>query len=138
MRWSSCTGSCTYSGARRGLGWSTVSSLSQPIGRVTGGIWLVVALLVVLSGVLLAVAAPWWWVVCGAAAVASQAVIATSWTDARAGTVVNIVLAAAAVYGWASQGPRSLGSEYRRRMSAALSLRVPHASGWATTSPNTT
>ena len=73
-------------GAAKGLGWSTVSSLSQPIGWVTGGIWLVVAILVVLAGLLLAVAAPWWWVVCGVAAVASQAVITTSWTDARAGS----------------------------------------------------
>ncbi|MEO8830001.1 DUF6544 family protein [Lapillicoccus sp.] len=112
-------------GGAKGLGWSTVSALSQPIGRVTGGIWLVVALLVVLSGLLLALKAPWWWVVCGVAAVASQALIVTSWADAWAGTVVNVVLLAAAVYGWASQGPRSLGTEYRRRVSAALSAPPP-------------
>jgi len=112
-------------GGANGLGWSTVSSFSQPIGRMAGGIWLVVALLVVLSGLLLALAAPWWWLVCGVAAVASQAVIAMSWTDARAGTVVNAILLAAAVYGWASQGPGSLGREYRRRMSAALSTPPP-------------
>ena len=112
-------------GAAKGLGWSTVSSLSQPIGWVTGGIWLVVALLVVLSGLLLALAGPWWWVVCGVAAVASQAVIAASWTDAGAGTAVNVILLGAAVYGWVSQGPRSLGREYRRRMSAALSAPPP-------------
>jgi hypothetical protein len=108
-------------GGVKGLGWFTVSSLSEPIGRVTGGLWLVVAVMVVVAGLLLARAAPWWWLVCGVAAVASQAVIATSWTDARAGTVVNVVLIGAAVYGWASQGPRSLGREYRRRVSAALS-----------------
>ncbi|MEO7235490.1 MAG: DUF6544 family protein, partial [Lapillicoccus sp.] len=108
-------------GGAKGLGWSTVSSLSQPIGRATGGVWLVVAVLVVLAGLLLALSARWWWVVCGVAAVTSQAIIATSWTDAGAGTVVNVVLVGAAVYGWASQGPRSLGREYRRRVSAALS-----------------
>ncbi|MDQ2757097.1 MAG: hypothetical protein M3Y71_11115 [Actinomycetota bacterium] len=116
-------------GGAKGLGWATVSSLTQPVGRVTGGIWLVVALLVVLSGVLLALAAPWWWAVCGVAAVASQAVILTSWTDARAGTLVNAVMLGAAAYGLASQGPRSLGSEYRRRRSAALAAPRPTPPG---------
>jgi hypothetical protein len=112
-------------GAATGLGWSTVSSLSQPVGGVAGGIWLVVALLLVLAGLLLALAARWWWVVSSVAAVASQAVIATSWPDARVGTVVNVALLGAAVYGWASQGPRSLGREYHRRVSAALSAPPP-------------
>ena len=116
-------------GGAKGLGWASVSSLSQPIGRVTGGVWLAVAILVVLSGLVLALAAPRWWVVCGVAAVASQAIILTSWTDARAGTLVNVVLLVAAVYGWASQGSRSLGGEYRRRVSAALSVRSPTAPG---------
>ncbi len=116
-------------GGAQGLGWASVSALSQPIGRVTGGVWLAVAPLVVLAGLLLALASPWWWVACGVAAVASQAVILTSWTDARAGTLVNVVLLGAAVYGWASEGPRSLGSEYRRRASAALAPLPPRASG---------
>ena len=70
----------------------------------------------VVSGLLLARAAPWWWLVCGVAAISSQAVIATSWTDAGVGTVVNVLLIGAAVYGWASQGLRSLGREYQRRV----------------------
>ena len=58
-------------GGVKGFGWSTVSSLSQPIGRMTGAIWLVVAVVVVLAGLLLALNAPGWWVACGVAAVAS-------------------------------------------------------------------
>ena len=116
-------------GGAKGLRWSTVSSLTQPIGRVAGGVWLVAALLVVLAGLLLALAAPRWWVAFGVAAVASQAVILTSWTDARAGTLVNVLMLVAAVYGWASQGPRSLSAEYRRRASNALSAPPPEASG---------
>ena len=108
-------------GGVKGLGWSTVSSLSQPIGRMTGGIWLVVAVVVVLAGLLLALKAPGWWLACGVAAVASQAVIATSWSDAAVGTAVNVILIGAAVYGWASQGPRSLDREYQRRVTTALS-----------------
>ncbi len=107
-------------GAAKGLGWSAVPALTEPVGAVAGSAWLAAALLVVVAGVLLAVSAPRWWAVCAAAAVASQAVIVASWSDAGAGTVVNLILLAAAVYGWAAQGPRSLTGEYRRRAAAAL------------------
>ncbi|MEO7130096.1 MAG: DUF6544 family protein [Dermatophilaceae bacterium] len=112
-------------GAAKGLGWATVTALTQPIGAVTGAVWLAAALLVVTAGVLLTISAPRWWIVCAVAAVISQAVIVTSWSDAKAGTVINVLLLGAAVYGWAAQGSRSLGSEYRRRVSAALSTPPP-------------
>lgn len=112
-------------GAAKGLGWFTVPSLSEPVDAVTGAAWLVAALLVVVSGVLLATSTPRWWLGCAVAAAVSQAVLVTSWSDARAGTVVNLLLLGAAVYGWAAQGPRSLGSEYRRRVVTALSTPPP-------------
>lgn len=112
-------------GAAKGLGWSTVTALPPPIGPVTGAAWLAAALLMVVAGVFLATSAPRWWLVGAVAAVVSQAVLVTSWSDAKGGTVVNVLLLAAAVYGWASQGPRSFGSEYRRRVAAALSISSP-------------
>lgn len=112
-------------GAAKGLGWSAVSALPQPISPVTGVAWLVAALVVVVAGVLLAASAPRWWVVCAVAALVSQAAVVTSWSDAEAGTVVNVLLLAAAVYGWAAQGSRSFDSEYRRQVSAALSMSPP-------------
>lgn len=41
------------------------------------------------------------------AVVLSQAVILSSWSDAKAGTIANAVLLAAVAYGYASQGPNS-------------------------------
>ena len=61
----------------------------------------------------------WWWMVGALAVVVSQVVIVSSWADAKVGTVANVVLAAAVVYGWASQGPRGARAEYRRRAGAA-------------------
>ncbi|MEO6999288.1 MAG: DUF6544 family protein [Terracoccus sp.] len=112
-------------GAAKGLGWATVTALPEPIGAVTGAAWLGAALLVVVAGAFLFTSWPRWWVVCAVAAVVSQAVLVTSWADARAGTVVNVLLFGAAVYGWAAQGSRSLGHEYRRRVSTALSAPPP-------------
>jgi G5-linked-Ubiquitin-like domain len=85
-----------------------------------GVAWLAAAVLVVASGALPSVPLRWWWVVGAVAAVVSQGVILTAWSDAKAGTVANLILLAAVVYGYASQGPRSYRAEYRRRVDAAL------------------
>ncbi len=108
-------------GAAKGLGWANVSQLSEPISAAMGAAWLVGALLVVGAGVLLAVPSRWWWVLGGSAAVVSQALISTSWSDARAGTAVNVLLLTAAVHEYAARGPRSFRADYRREVVAALS-----------------
>ncbi len=77
-------------GAAKGLGWAKVSQLSEPVSAAMGAAWLVGALLVVGAGVLLAVPSRWWWVLGGSAAVVSQALISTSWSDARAGTAIGV------------------------------------------------
>ncbi len=107
-------------GAAKGLGWADVTALTEPISPAIGLVWLAAAALLVATGVLLAVRARWWWIVGAVAVVVSQAVIFTSWSDARVGTIANIVLLVAVVYGYASQGPRSYRAEWRRRAAAAL------------------
>jgi hypothetical protein len=107
-------------GAAKGLGWAEVTQLTQPISSIMGGAWLAAGMLVVVAGVMLARSARGWWVVSAAAALISQAVILSSWSDAKAGTVVNLILLVAAGYGFAAQGPRSYRAEYRRRVGLAL------------------
>ncbi len=107
-------------GAAKGLGWSEVTQLTQPISVASGVGWLAAAVLLVVAGAMLARNARGWWVVGAAAAAVSQAVIVTSWTDAKVGTVVNLVLIVAACYGLAAHGPWSYTAEYRRRVAAAL------------------
>jgi hypothetical protein len=107
-------------GAAAGLGWAAVPLLTQPISTALGAAWLAAAMLLVLAGGMLVRQTRGWWVVGGAAAALSQTVILTSWTDAKAGTVVNVVLLAAAAYGFAAQGPTSYRAEYQRRVALAL------------------
>jgi hypothetical protein len=117
-------------GAAKGLGWAEVTPLQEPIGTATGVAWLMAAVLVVGCGGLLAVATSWWWVVGAVAVVVSQGVIFTSWSDAKVGTVGNVVLLLAVVYGYASHGPASYRAEYDRRAAAALTQ--PLAAGVVT------
>jgi hypothetical protein len=107
-------------GAAKGLGWADVTQLAEPIRPAVGVAWLAAALLVVAASVLLIIASRWWWVVGAVAVVVSQAVIFTSWGDAKAGTLANVVLLVAFIHGYASQGPTSYRAEYRRRAATAL------------------
>lgn len=86
-----------FLGAAKGLGWAQVSQLEEPVSVALGVSWLVVGVLVVLAGVLLATAHRRFVLVGAVAAIGSQAMIATAWTDASAGTVANVILVAAVV-----------------------------------------
>jgi hypothetical protein len=112
-------------GAVKGFGWAEVSSLQQPIGVGLGLAWLGAAVLMMLAAGLLAGRVSWWWLVGAAALLASQSVIFTSWSDARAGTLANILLLLAALHGYASQGPRSLRARYRSQSGDALARALP-------------
>lgn len=109
-----------FLGAVKGFGWADVNQLKDPIGPAMGAVWLAAGALAVVAGVLLARRVRWWWIVGAVAAVASQAVIFTSWNDARVGSVANVVLLAAVVYGFAAQGPASFRAKYRRQVKTAL------------------
>jgi hypothetical protein len=103
-------------GAAKGLGWAEVAALTQPIEPAVGVVWLIAAVVVVMTGVLLAARQRLWWLAGVAGILISQAVILTSWEDAKAGTVANAVLLVALGYALVSHGPRSYRAEYRRRV----------------------
>ena len=107
-------------GVAKGLGWGEVTQLTEPISTTMGVVWLAATALVVAAGAMLAVSARGWWGVGLVAAVVSQAVILSSWTDAKAGTLINIVLLVAGSYGFVSQRRSSLRTEYRHRVATAL------------------
>jgi hypothetical protein len=111
-------------GAADGLGWADVSELTRPISAGMGIAWLATAVLVVATGLLLARSVAWWWMVGTLAVVASQAMLLTAWSDASAGTLANLVLLLAVVYGYASQGPTSYRTEFRRRGQIALAAPI--------------
>jgi hypothetical protein len=92
-------------GAAKGLGWAEVAQISTPIGTGMGLAWLAAGLIVLAAAGLLAAQARWWWAVAAGAAVGSQAVIATAWADAAAGSAANVLLLGAAAYGYAAYGP---------------------------------
>ena len=107
-------------GAAKGLGWAEVAALPEPISPTMGAAWLTASATVVVTGALLAARNRRWWMVGTLAVVLSQAVILTSWDDARTGTLANALLLAALGYTLASRGPASYRAEYERRIAVAL------------------
>ena len=107
-------------GAAKGLGWADVDALTEPIQPAAGVLWLIAAIVMVTTGVLLGARKRMWWVAGVVGVLVSQAVILTSWSDANAGTLANLLLLAALGYAFISTGPTSYRSEYRRLVETAL------------------
>ena len=101
-------------GFAKAFGYAQLPQLGQPISRSLGALWLLAALLLVATAAAFALWPRWWWLLGGLALVVSQAVIVTSWSDAKFGTLANLLLLVGALYGFASRGPSSLRAEYER------------------------
>lgn len=84
------------------FGLAKVPALSQAISRPLGLLWLLAALLWVATAILLGAATDFWWLIAALALLTSQAVICTSWRDARVGGLVNLILLVPVLVGGAS------------------------------------
>lgn len=103
-------------GVFKAFGLAELPQLSQPISRGAGALWLLAGVILLVAGVMATTHPRIWWVPGFAGVLLSQAVIFSSWSDARFGTVANILVAAFALYAFAAEGPFSLRSEYRREV----------------------
>lgn len=113
-------------GAAKGFGAADVAQLTQPIGVGQGVLWLLAAAVTLASAALLASGAPtWWWLIALCGAALSQVTIATSWSDAKAGTIVNAIVVLVAGYAFASSGPFSFHAQYLDQAARALAAVDP-------------
>jgi hypothetical protein len=106
-------------GPAKAFGFAALPQLTIPISRSVAVLWLLAAALLFVSAAALYLWPRWWWVAGALAVAVSQAVIITSWTDAKFGTLANVVLLAAAVYGAFAWGPFGLRAEYEQRAARA-------------------
>ena len=105
-----------FMGPAKAFGLAELPQLSQPISRHVGIAWLVAGLAFLGIAAQLVWAPRWWWVTALPAVALSQGVILTAWSDAKFGTLANVVVLAAALYGMASQGPWSFRSAYETQV----------------------
>lgn len=101
-------------GPSKAFGWADVTQLRTPISAGAGLIWLLAAALLVAAAVALALHAAWWWYPGLAGVVLSQGLIITAWSDARFGTLANIVIVLAVLVAALDTRPSSFRSRFER------------------------
>ena len=94
--------------------------LRVPISQPLGLLWLAATLLFLASAALLLAAPSWWWFPAGLAVLISQIVIVASWSDAKFGSIANIIVLVPAVVAGLGHAPWSFRSEYERDVAAGL------------------
>jgi hypothetical protein len=111
-------------GTAKALGVAKIPQLTLQIDRPLGVLWFLAAALLVAAAISFFAWPRWWWAVGAAAIVVSQAVIITSWADARYGTIANIIVLVGVALGFFSQGPWSFRAEYDREIAQSLGRAV--------------
>lgn len=112
-------------GFAKGFGFMEVSALKLPIGRTAGASWLLVALGFVAAAVMLFVTPTRWWLVALPVVILSQVLIILAWSDARFGTIPNLIVLLPLLLAMLEASPNSLQSMYERASAMHLA-RVTH------------
>lgn len=107
-------------GFAKAFGMASPTRITESISRRRGLLWLAAALLMLATAVMLAVGARSWWLVGALGLVISQAAILSAWKEARAGTIANLLLLPAMVFGWSTEGPGSFRAQFERDVAARL------------------
>lgn len=112
-----------FMGPAKAFGLADLPQLTQPISRGMGVVWLAAGVAMLLAGAAFVWGPRVWWLIAMGAVLLSQIAIVSSWTDARAGTVANILVLLGAIYGLASQGPPSFRASYAHAVETRLAAR---------------
>jgi hypothetical protein len=91
-----------------------LATLHRSISRPEGLIWLAATVLFLAGAVLLLASAESWWMLVGLAVLVSQSLIVMSWTDAKFGTVPNVIILVPLVVAILGHGPGSLRAAFNR------------------------
>jgi hypothetical protein len=86
--------------------------LTQPISKFVGILWLASAVMFLAAAASLVMTPRAWWMIGAGAIGLSVVVILASWSDAKFGMAVNLVVLVAVLIGFVSQGPVSLRADY--------------------------
>ncbi|MEP6979518.1 MAG: DUF6544 family protein [Nakamurella sp.] len=119
-------------GFAQAFGLAELPQWGTPISPFMGLLWLAAALLAVITAAAMFRAPRWWWAWGAGAVVISQIMIVSSWGDAKVGTVANVVLLVAVLYGFASRGPLSLRAEFEHELTRSSSSALSPSRGLIT------
>src|SRR3979490_1213190 len=79
-------------GFAKAFGYAKLPQLAQPLSRTVGALWLIAAVLLVAAAAAVVPLPRRWWILGALGLIASQCAIVSSWSDAKYGTLCNLVL----------------------------------------------
>jgi hypothetical protein len=111
-------------GTAKAFGVAEIPQLTHPIAGPLGLLWLLAAALFLATAIALFIWPQWWWALGAGAIVVSQVAIVTSWSDARYGTIANVIVLGGVAFGFLSQGASSFRAQYDREVAQCLARAV--------------
>ncbi|HEY4491347.1 MAG TPA: DUF6544 family protein, partial [Acidobacteriota bacterium] len=87
---------------------SMIAELTQHISRPSGLLWLLACLFFLITAILFLLQMKTWWVVAACGLLLSQVLVIMSWSDAKFGTIANILILLPAIVGYGAWKFRSM------------------------------
>ncbi len=97
-----------------------VSRLTNPVSKASGAFWLAATVLFLAAGILLALDSGSWWIAALPALLISQALIVQSWSDAKFGTIANVIILLPLVVAILGALPSSFPNRFRSEATEML------------------
>jgi len=76
----------------KAFGISEFNAISQPISKTFGVVWLLTFVLIAITTVLSIAQSNFWWIIGIVGVISSQFLIITYWSDAKFGTILNLII----------------------------------------------
>jgi len=97
-----------------------INQLTQPISKPAGIFWLLTAILLLVSFFFLLLNNHSWWIVALTAVLCSQVLIIRSWTDAKFGSIANVIILLPIIVSFVNALPSSFQNRYRTEVEKRL------------------
>lgn len=111
----------------KAFGLAEVAQIQQPVSRLAGVLWLFSTVAFLAATGLLVASSRWWWVAGAPAVLSSQALVLMAWSDAKFGTLPNVVALLPLAAALLDLRPSSSPSTYRREVERGLARTAPAA-----------
>lgn len=109
----------------KAFGLAELPKLTIPISKPLGVAWLVATLVLIVAVAALFVAPRGFWLVGVFGVLISQIVIVSSWSDAKFGTIMNVIVLMAVVHSAFARGPFGLHASYEGEVRRGLMRATP-------------
>src|SRR5215203_2811030 len=91
-----------FIGFAKAFGFGNISQISSDVSRPAGMLWSLTAFLFIVTAIIFFIKKDWWWMTGLAAVILSQILISTVWSDARVGTIANVIILVASILSYGS------------------------------------